>query len=325
MEDTYNVSWGLLPLRQLLSRALGERGINTEINQIFTTYGGNHALDLIIRWGIRPGDTVLVDDPGYYPLFWKLEIAGAKIIGVNRLHDGPDAEDLRIKAASSGAKFFFTQSLAHNPTGGSLTLGVAYNILKVAEEFNLYIVEDDPFADILPVNSVRLAALDQLRRVIYAGSFSKTLPGSVRVGYVAASQQIAVELNDIKIATIISTSAQNEQLVYTLIEGAHYLKYLRKLRDEIHRATSDTVDSLERLGLNIARPLSGGYYLWLKLPTKSSSAELALAAAEQGIFIAPAEAFSLSTPKSPALRVNVAYGNDPKFLGWLQSVISSEC
>ena len=310
--DSYNSPWGLLPLRERLCGALAERGIQCHPGQMLMTYGANHGMDLVIRCYVRPGDAVLVDDPGYYPLFWKLSVAGARIVGVRRLHDGPDLADLEEKARTSGARLFFTQSLAHNPTGGSISQGTAYGVLKIAERHNMLLVEDDPFADILPYTAPRLAALDQLKRVIYIGSFSKTLPGSFRVGYVAAARDLAEELNEMKVVTIISTSAQNERLLYSLIESAHYLKYLRRLRDRISKAAIETVHGLEDAGFAVPRPLSGGYYVWIQLTASMRQRDIVEEAARKGIFIAPSSAFAISGDSDAGMRVNVAYGNDPR-------------
>ncbi len=318
--ESYNSSWGFLPLRERLSMALAERSIQCQAEQILMTYGGNHGLDLVIRCYVHAGDPVLVEEPGYYPLFWKLTVAGAKIIGVRRNHDGPDLEDLEAKTKSTGARIFFTQSLAQNPTGGSITIGNAYGVLKIAEAANLLLVESDPFADILPFTAPRLASLDQLQRVIYIGSFSKTLPGSFRVGYVAASPTIAVELNEMKLITIISTSAQNERLIYSLIEDARYLKYLRRLRERISRATTETVNQLEKIGFDIARPLGGGFYLWIDLPDWTKNIDIVKNAAQKGIFIASADAFMVSNDSSPGMRVNIAHGAHPEFLTWLERI-----
>ncbi|MFL9926753.1 PLP-dependent aminotransferase family protein [Herbaspirillum lusitanum] len=315
--NSYNSAWGFLPLREHLCGVLAERDIQCHPHQVLMTYGGNHGMDLIIRCYVRPGDAVLVEEPGYYPLFWKLTVAGANIIGVRRRHDGPDLADLEEKVQASGARIFFTQSLAHNPVGGSITAGNAYGVMKIAEANNLLLVEDDPFADILPATAPRLAALDQLKRVIYVGSFSKTLPGSFRVGYIAASPAIAAELNEMKVITIISTSAQNERLVYSLIQDARYLKYLRRLRERIALATSETVAGLEQAGFSVPRPLGGGFYVWIRLNEAMRAADIAAQAARLGIFVAPPDAFMVSPTQEPGMRVNVAYGSNPEFLAWL--------
>ncbi|MNV43692.1 2-aminoadipate transaminase [compost metagenome] len=317
VSDSYNSSWGFLPLRESIASTLGERGIQCGAEQISTTYGGNNGLDLIIRCYVRPGDVVLVDEPGYYPLFWKLAVAGANIVGVKRLHQGPDLDDLELKARELKPRLFFTQSLAHNPMGGSITSGVAYGILKVAEANGLLVVEDDPFADLLPSAAPRLAALDQLNRVIYVGSFSKTLPGSFRVGFVAASPAIASEINEMKVITMISTSAQNERLVHALIQDARYLKYLRRLSERLSEATSITVKALETRGFAVQRPTGGGFYVWVDLPPKMRRATLAAEAAAKGIFIATSEVFMVKHDAVTGMRINVAHGADTRFLQWL--------
>ena len=316
--DAYNRAWGFLPLRERLCGALAERGIGCRPEQMFMTFGGNHAMDLVVRSHVRPGDAVLVDDPGYYPLFAKLHLAGARIVGVRRLRDGPDLVELEQKAATSGARLFFTQSLAHNPTGGSITPGVAYGVLRIAGTHDLLVVEDDPFADILPYSATRLATLDQLDRVIYVGSFSKTLSASFRVGYVAASPARAAALNDVKLMTTVATSAHDERLIFGLIDGGHYLKHLRRLRGRVSRATTATIAGLEAAGCSVQRPIGGGFYLWIRLPGLALVAADVADAAASGIFIAPASAFSTTAEAEPAMRVNVAYGAHPVFMEWLK-------
>jgi DNA-binding transcriptional MocR family regulator len=320
--DSYNSSWGYAPLRERLCGALAERGIACLENQLMMTHGANHAMDLIIRRYVQPGDNVLVDDPGYYPLLAKLTLAGANAIGVHRRHDGPDVEDLETKAKKSGARLFFTQSLAHNPTGGSITIGTAYSVLRVATAFDLLIVEDDPFADILPYAAPRLAALDQLDRVLYIGTFSKTLAGSFRTGYIAAAPQLARELNELKVITAVSTSAHDERLIFQLIEHGHYLKHLRRLRSRASKATIESVQALEAIGLHVSRPIGGGFFLWVELPDHMGDEALVHDAANAGIFIAPAAYFSTAPNPAPAMRINVASGADPVFLGWLKGKLA---
>ncbi|MCB8881097.1 PLP-dependent aminotransferase family protein [Acidisoma cellulosilytica] len=313
----YNTARGFPLLRERLCGTLGERGIDCTPDQILMTHGANHAMDLIIRSYVRPGDAVLVDEPGYYPLFSKLHIAGARIIGVRRQHDGPDVDDFVAKARSSGALLFFTQSLAHNPTGGSITLARAFALLKAAASEDMLIIEDDPFADILPYATPRLASLDQLERVIYIGSFSKTLAGSFRSGYIAASRSRTDELTELAVVTMVSTSAHNERLIHALMEQGHYLRHLRRLTLRLAEAVAKTIEGLEGLGFQIARPANTGFYLWLHARDRAAEVDLVADAAKNGIFIAPARAFSVSGEDATTMRINVAYGSDPTFLRWL--------
>ncbi|MBA4267684.1 MAG: PLP-dependent aminotransferase family protein, partial [Comamonadaceae bacterium] len=230
LEHGYGTPWGYLPLRQTIARLLHERAIQADVQQVLLTQGANHALDLIVRQLLEPGDVVLVDSPGYYPLFGKLKLAKVTMVGVPRLADGPDLEALHALAAQHHPKVFFTQSLAHNPTGGSLSLAKAHRLLQLAAQHDLQIVEDDPFADLMPATAPRLSALDQLERVIYVSSFSKTLSAGLRVGFIAGAPRIINALCDLKMVTLVSTSDFVERVVCQLITGGQYRKHLLRLK-----------------------------------------------------------------------------------------------
>lgn len=317
-EHGYGNPWGFLPLRERLALTLAERSITVAPEQILLTQGANHALDLVARQLLEPGDVALVDSPGYYPLFGKLKLAKVEIAGVRRRGDGPDLEELAALAARLKPKLFFTQSLAHNPTGGSITPAVAHRLLRIAEQHGFHVVEDDPFADVLPAASPRLAALDQLERVIYVGTFSKTLSASLRVGYVAAKPALVNTLCDLKMLTVVSTSDYVERLVYGVIASGQYLRHLRRLKARIETATEEAVGALAPLGIRLPVPPTGGYYLWGELPEGTEERALVRGAAERGIFLAPGSVFVPGKALAvPAMRINVAYAADPRFIEFM--------
>ncbi|WP_431283907.1 PLP-dependent aminotransferase family protein [Humitalea sp. 24SJ18S-53] len=318
--DGYGSSWGYLPLRERIALSMVERGISCAPEQVLLTLGANHALDLVIRHLAGPGDTVLVDDPGYYPLFGKLQSARIRAVGVPRRADGPDPDALEARLAALRPRAFFTQSLGHNPTGGTLSPAVAHAVLRAAERHGITIVECDPFADLMPAASPRLAALDGLRRVIHIGTFSKTLSASLRVGHVVADPATARALNDLKMLTVVSTSQFVERFVSQLIAAGHYLRHLRRLRARIAVATTEAVTGLASVGWPVAPPSGGGLYLWVPLPAGLQEEALCRAAAAEGIFLAPGSVFRPERAEAaapPMMRVNVAYAGDARFLEFL--------
>lgn len=318
LPESYGSPYGLLTLRQRIAGLLAERSIGAEPTQVLLTQGANDALDMIVRQYVEPGDPVLVDSPGYYPLFGKLRLAKARLIGVRRTADGPDPDDLAAKAASSGARMFFTQSLAHNPTGCSITLPVAYRLLRTATEHNLRIVDSDPFADVLSNTSPRLAALDQLDRVIYVGTFAKTLSASLRSGYIAANAETIARLADLKMITRANSSGYIEQIIYDLITSGRYRGHLKRLIGRIEAATAQANDTLARLGLPVFGQPRGGFYMWCELPGHIDDTQLSRVAAERGILIAPGSAFNPdATSAPPAMRVNIAHVGDPRFASFM--------
>ncbi len=317
----YGSPWGFLPLRESIALALAERSIKATTGQVLLTQGANHSLDLIVRQLLAPGDTVFVDSPGYYPLFGKLKLAGVNVIGIRREADGPSIAELTAKLSGITPKIFFTQSLAHNPMGNSTSLGVAHRILQLATQHNFYLVEDDPFADALPAVAPRLAALDGLERVIYVGTFSKTLSASLRVGYLAATQSIADALCDLKMLTLVASSDYIERIVHNVIVSGQYHRHLRRLKSRIAKATVQALSELNRVGIKIPGPPSGGYYLWAELPRGTDEFIIARQAAKLGIFIAPGTLFTPDKRTiTPAIRINVAYANDARFLQFMRGI-----
>ena len=314
-EHAYGSPIGFEPLRVTLSRILSERSIDVRPNQVLLTLGANHAFDLIIRQYLRVGDAVLTDSPGYYPLFAKLKLAGLRMVGVRRGADGPDPDDLAVKAKASGARFFFTQSLAHNPTGGSLTLGRAHDILRIADHLDFFVVEDDAFGDLMPSGAARLAALDQLRRVIYVGTFAKILSASLRVGYVAAAPDIIAHLVNMKMLTIVNSSGYVERIIHAVLNDGHYRHHLKRLGARVREAQANAVSILRDLSLRPQIEDSQGYYMWVALPEGIDDIELTRRASRESIFLAPGSVFEVDgrAGGQKHLRLNIAYISDPRF------------
>jgi DNA-binding transcriptional MocR family regulator len=201
---------GYLPLREHLALMLAGLGITGHAGQILLTQGTSQALELVIRYLLKPGDAALVDDPGYYNMFGNLQ--GVEMLAVPRNRDGPD--DTRKARRRPSAKSLFHPVGMHNPTGADMSPHIAFKVLQAAERHNFIVVEDDIFCDLQVKTTPRLATLDQLNRVIYMRSFSKTLSSSLRVGFLACGQGIVEELADIKMLTSITTSQFTERLVY---------------------------------------------------------------------------------------------------------------
>lgn len=312
----YGMPQGYSPLRDSLAMALAGRSIHASQDQVMMTFGANHAFDLIIRHFVAPGESVLVETPGYYPLFGKLRLAKAKLVGVPRTADGPDLEEFERKAKQYRPRLFFLQPNAHNPTGSSMSLSNMHRLLKLADHYGVTLVEDDVFADILPKGSAHLAALDGLERVIYVGTFSKTLSTGLRCGYVAGSRSIIRALVDIKMLTVVNTSTFNEMVVHDLLARGRYRRHLAQLRERVAKASATAVRVLKQTGVNDVTGPGGGYYLWAKLPPHINTTELAKRASEKGIFIAPGAIFSLRPDSTDAnsMRINIAHASDHRFL-----------
>jgi len=255
-------------------------------------------------------------------MFGKLKLQKANVIGVNRESDGPDLEMLEEKIRQFRPKLFFVQPMAHNPTGTSMSLQKMHRLLTIAERHDLVLIEDDPFADILPKATPHLASLDALNRVIYVGTFSKTLSASLRCGYIAANPALITSLTDIKMLTVVNSSSTTERIVHEMIVKGRYRRHLKRLRDRVANASVDAVSALRGIGLDNIESPAGGYYLWCPLPHGVDVMALSRRAAGEGIFLAPSQLFELADQNGEsALRINIAHANNHKLLRFLQAAV----
>ncbi len=321
----YGNPQGSLPLRQQLQLKLAELEIAATPDQFVTTSGITQGLDLIARHFTMPGDTIFVDDPAWFLMFGSFATLGAKVVGIPRLPDGPDIVKLAELAAVHKPKLYVINSVMHNPTSTSLSAAKAFQILKIAEQHDFTIVEDDVYCDLHPGSAVqpatRIAALDQLQRVIYLGGFSKTLAANLRVGFIATSLDMAKRLSDRKMLTTLTTSDIGERIVYKILSEGHYRKHVDRLRSKLDGVRDKTVKQLERVGLKIDIAPPAGMFVWAD--TGCDTNVLTEKALEAGYLLAPGSLFSPSQLPSTRMRVNVASMGDAGMLRFLERQISA--
>jgi DNA-binding transcriptional MocR family regulator len=306
----YGTPLGLPALRQLLSRRMAERGIAASPEQIMLTESGTQAIDLLCRFLVEPGDTVLVDDPCYFNFLALLRAHRVKIVGVPYTPTGPDMERFAAALTEHRPRLYITNSAVHNPTGAALSPVTAHRLLKLAEQAGLTIVEDDIFADFEHEPAPRLSAFDGLERVIHIGSFSKTLTAAARCGFIAARSDWIEGLIDLKIATSFGGNPVSAELVHSILKDGTYRKHIGALRDRLSRARSDVGRRLRTLGLTPWTEPRGGMFLWYSLPDGLDAADIARRALADNVVLAPGNAFSVSQTATRFLRFNVAQSGD---------------
>ncbi len=306
----YATPLGLPALRQLLARRLGEHAIEADPEQILLADSGTHAIDLVCRFLLEPGDTVLVDDPCYFNFHPLLRAHRAKVVSVPYTPVGPDVARFEQALEAHRPRLYLTNSALHNPTGATLSPVVAHRLLKLAEQHALTIVEDDIFADFEPQPAPRLAAFDGLQRVVQVGSFSKTLSASVRCGYIAARPDWIAALADLKIATAFGSGRMSAELVYRMLKDGSYRRHVEGLRQRLGQAMPAAIRRLAALGITPWLEPRAGMFLWCRLPDGLDAVDLARRALRHDIVLAPGNAFSLSQSESAFMRFNVAQCTD---------------
>lgn len=317
----YDTPLGLQPLRQLLARRMGEQGIEAAPEQIMLMESGTQAIDLLCRFLLQPGDTVLVDDPCYFNFHALLRAHRAEVISVPYTPSGPDVEAFAQALSTHRPRLYITNSALHNPTGAMLSPVVAHRVLKLAEQSGVTIIEDDIFADFTSTPIPRLAAFDGLHRVVHIGSFSKTLSAAVRCGFIAAPRDWVEGLIDLKIATSFGSGRLSSQLVLTVLKDGSYRKHMESVRTRLARAMSDTVARLKPLGIRPWIDQPAGMFLWCSLPEGRDARDVAHKALASNVILAPGNAFSLSHTANGFLRFNVSQSNDERIFKVLKTAL----
>ncbi|AWL92924.1 DNA-binding transcriptional MocR family regulator [Bradyrhizobium ottawaense] len=309
----YGSTRGGLSLRRLLLARLAEDSIPASVDQLMLTGSGTQGADLVCRFLLRPGDTVLVDDPCYFNFRALLRAHQARIVGVPYTPSGPDVTRFEQILGAERPRLYVTNSALHNPTGATMSLATAHRLLTVAAAHDLTIIEDDIFGDFEPERSPRLAALDGLTRVIRIGSFSKTLSASVRSGYIAARADWIEHLVDLQVATSFGgPSPAATEIIAKVLAGGSYRKHMDELRQKLTRTRRDVARKLQALGLEPWLMPRGGFFLWCRLTGGQDAAQVARAALEDDVVLAPGNVFSVSQTSHHFMRFNVAQMNDPR-------------
>lgn len=317
------LSQGYLPLRQQLQRALAAIEIGATADAIVLTSGATQGVDLVIRLMVKPGDTVLVGNPAWSAQLGALAMHGAQLVSVPYGPDGPDLEALTLAVQQHRPRLLLLNTVLHNPTGTVLSAAAAFHILKLAEAYDFLIVEDDIYADFLSANVVatRLASLDQLRRVIYLGSFSKTLAPNIRVGFLAAAPDIAHKIANYKLLCALSTPEINERIVFQVLTDGGYRKHCLRLHGKLDVAREASTARLERIGLRpFIRP-QAGFVGWFDAGVDTNV--LAAAGLEAGYLFAPGALFSPTQQPSTWLRMNMTTSHNPVMLRWLSKTLDA--
>ena len=320
----YGHPLGFPSLRQHLANSLSEELFQVEPDQVLLTHGATHAFDLILRSLTKPGDTVLVEDPGYSNLQSLIRHHGCIPVGIARSEAGLDLDALAVEAARTQPKLMFVNTVLQNPLGTSLSQAQTHRLLALAEQFDFWLVEDDIYRELAARGEASLAAMDGLRRVIRVGSFSKTLSPVLRVGSICASPPLVAELVRVKMLAGLTTSEINERAVYHAISARPYKRMVERLVAQLEAARERSIDCLAQTGMApVARPRGGMFVSagWPDLQTPEWNGKIiADMALKAGILLSPNEFFMLRAPETVWFRFNVAYTDTPVLQAFLQSI-----
>ncbi|HEY9066256.1 MAG TPA: PLP-dependent aminotransferase family protein [Burkholderiaceae bacterium] len=301
-------------LRRALASRLADHGVRATPQQIVTTIGATHALDVVTRTLLHAGDTVLADEPGWSVEYARLAALGMRVLPVPRGEDGPDVAAMQrlieAQPPRERPRLYITVSVLHNPTGASLSLQAAHRVLQLAQRHDLHVVEDDTYAHLAPAHLPRIAALDALERTIYVSGFSKILVPNWRVGFLAAPLALIDRLIDTKLLSTLTTPALTEQALAHCLEQGLLRRHTERVLQRLDAARSRTVELAERHGCRFVTP-PRGLFGWVDVGVDTE--RLAQVLLDDDWLIAPGALFHATHRPSTLMRVNFATSQDARF------------
>jgi len=233
-----------------------------------------------------------------------------RLLPVPRGIDGPDLGVMEALIRAHAPKLYVTVSVLHNPTGASLSPAAAHQVLRLAEQHDLRIVEDDTYAHLAPPHLPRLSALDGLRRTIYVSGFAKILAPGWRVGYIAAPPPLVERLVDVKLLGTLTTPALLEQAVAVCLEQGWLHRHAARVVTKLEAARARTVSLALEAGCRFVTP-PAGLFGWID--TGTDTERLATRMLDQGWLLAPGTLFHAQRRPSTLMRINFATGQDKRF------------
>lgn len=309
---------GLPELRERIALVLRGMGLAVDAGHILTTYGGTHAIDLICRAFLQPGDTVLVEDPGFFLLFERLRKEGLRVVPVRRTPEGLDLEQLQAACVAHRPRLLFVQTVLHNPTGWSSSAANLHKLLVLAQQHGFLIAEDDVQGHFHPGHATRLASLAGLERVLYYSSFCKALSPAIRIGYIAAEPTLLKALLREKIYSVLTTAALNEYVMLEVLAAGRWRKHLDRLQARLLKARIQCARQLTQAGIVLDHPGEGGLFLWGAVPAGVDAGLLVQDAYRHKILLVRGSTFSAEQAFATHIRFNVAFGQQARLADYLR-------
>lgn len=286
---------GLQSLRESITSLMKSRNADVSAKDVMIVSGSQQGLDYIARVFIKPGDTVILEEPSFFGAIHIFRSAGAKVIGVPTDSHGMKTDILESLIQRYKPKFIYTLPTFQNPSGIVMSLERRYELLDLSYKYRIPIVEDDPYSDLRYDGKAvpSLKALDPYEHVIYLSTFSKVLSLGLRIGWIIAPQQVIRKFAYLKQMTDLHVNTPGQYMLSEFLSQGCYEKHLNTVLREyvIRRDLMDEALEQCRLPGVLWEKPEGGFYIWCRVPEYVTNNRLVSKAAEKGVVYLPGEIF----------------------------------
>lgn len=306
---SYDLPQGQGTLRRQIAQLLIQRGLEVSPEDLIVTNGSMQGLSLVMQHLLQPGDWVIVESPTYPGALAQLQQVGARVIGIPMTREGINLELLEQYLHSHRPRLIYTISTLHNPTGITTSQSHRRSLLTLASQYQCTILEDNAYEGLsFSTSHPPIKALDVEDRVIYVGTFAKTLVPGLRIGYLVATGLHYQPLLEHKLLNDLGSSTTSQAIVSEYLSSGYYRRHLTALRTAHltgHQAMLRSLQQHFPAAASWTVP-AGGMFLWVKLPEGLPLPAICAEAIAHKILINPGSLFFPNQQGYPALRLNFA-------------------
>lgn len=319
----YSTTEGYPPLREYLATALHKYGVPAVPDNILITCGAQQALDLVGKVFLNVHDTVIVSRPTYLGAIQAWGAYGTNYETVELDDDGMVVDEIEeaynrtIQQGKTPPRFIYVLPNFHNPAGVTLSLERRKKIVDIAKKLDMIIIEDDPYGklrydgtDLPPICSFAP------ERVLYLGTFSKTLTPGLRIGWIVAPEAVMTKFVQVKQGADLHTGSFVQMIAYDIASRGFLKEHVRKLCELYGERRDVMLSSLEQYfpeGCTWTHP-QGGLFLWARLPEKIDTNDFLLKAIEEKVAFVAGSHFYPNGGGHNTMRLNFSFCKPDKIL-----------
>jgi len=294
----YGSGQGVPLLREQILDVMALEGIKANADDVVVTTGSQHALELVSKLFLNPGDVVISEGPSYVTAMVIFKSYQAEVDHVPMDENGMIPAALiehiaALKAAGRTIKFLYTIPSFHNPAGVTLSWARRLEILEICRANNILVLEDNPYG-LLYFDKPAPDAIRSLERdgVVYLGTFSKTLAPGFRVGWALAPHAIREKLVLANEAAVLSPSSFTQMVISEYLSTADWKGQINTFRGVYHERKNAMLTALNEYlpDLTWTDP-TGGFYVWVTLPKQLDSKAMLPRAVKELVAYTPGTAF----------------------------------
>ncbi|MEO6115725.1 MAG: PLP-dependent aminotransferase family protein [Pseudolysinimonas sp.] len=310
----YGSGQGSPRLREQILEVMALEGIRAGVDDVVVTTGSQHALELVSKLFLDPGDVVIAEGPSYVTALVVFRSFQAEVEHVEMDDLGLVPQSLRdtiarLREQGRRIKFLYTIPSFQNPMGVTLSWERRMEVLEIARENDILVVEDNPYGllyfDQAPPQAMR--SVDE-EGVIYLGTFSKTLAPGLRVGWAVAPHAIREKLILANEAAVLSPSSFSQTVISEYLSTADWKGQIETFRGVYHERRDAMLAALhEQLPTLRWTVPNGGFYIWLTLPDYLDSKAMLPRAVKELVAYTPGTAFFADGGGRNAMRLSFCY------------------